>query len=176
MSEMLNALDQWSFVALARHRLREELDSCDVLATELLLSINRASNLITYDLEASVHRPEDRSWAAFRMMYVLWLTGPLESKKLAELTGMSRAAVSNLTGPLVDQEILVKETHPEDGRSVLLRLTETGERVTRDAYRRQNERERSWTNVLSEDEQHELVRLLAKLADARSDFEHFQRT
>lgn len=175
MPETLNSLDQWSFVALAQRRLRDELDSCDVLATEVLLSINRASSLITYDLEASVHRPEDRSWAAFRMMYVLWLAGPLESKKLAELTGMSRAAVSNLTGPLVEQGVLVKESHPEDGRSVLLRLTETGETETRDAYRKQNERERAWTNVLSEDEQRELIRLLAKLADARSDFQHLQR-
>ena len=39
-------------------------------------------------------------WPGFRAMFCLWLTAPVESKRVAELTGMSRAAVSALVATL----------------------------------------------------------------------------
>ena len=109
-------LDFWSFVALANRRLAEDYGFKHPLATEALLTLNRASDLVTYDLEAAVHRPRGRSWSAFRLLFVVWLAGPLESKSAARLTGMSRAAVSNLTKVLVADGLLHRTPDERDGR------------------------------------------------------------
>lgn len=164
-------LDFWSFVQVARERLANSPSAADLGATELLLTLNRASSLITYDLESGIHRPEGRSWAAFRIMYVLWLAGKLEPHRLAEVAGMSRAAVSNLVRPLCEQGILKRESHPDDGRAVLLSLTEKGECAARGAYQAQNVREAQWVAALSREERDTLVALLAKLVDGRADIE-----
>jgi MarR family transcriptional repressor of emrRAB len=164
-------LDFWTFVDFANHRLATEFGFRHQLATEVLLTLNRASNIVTYDLEASVHRPRGRSWSAFRLLFVTWLAGPLEAKKAAELTGMSRAAVSNLIKPLVEDGLLRRAGADHDGRAVLLSLTAAGEEEMVEVFRAQNEREHDWTSVLTETEQRILVMLLDKLITNRDQFD-----
>src|SRR6478735_8397773 len=121
-------LDFWSFIDLANQRLSTEYGSSHQLATQVLLTLNRAANVVTYDLESSVHRPRGLSWSAFRLLFVTWLAGPVESKTAASLTGMSRAAVSNLTKTLVggglmertpdERDVFFNDSSPtEKGRS-----------------------------------------------------------
>lgn len=169
-------LDYWSFVELANQRLSSEYGFRHQLATEVLLTLNRASNVITYDLEASVHRPRGRSWSAFRLMFVTWLAGPIEPKGAARLTGMSRAAVSNLAKPLVEAGLLTRTPDRRDGRSVQLALTEKGTREIVETFGEHNEREKAWVDVLTEAEQHILVMLLNKLITDRSQFDVRGRT
>jgi DNA-binding MarR family transcriptional regulator len=164
-------LDFWSFVALANRRLSEEYGFRHQLATEVLLTLNRASDLVTYDLEAAVHRPRGRSWSAFRLMFVVWLAGPLEPKTAARLTGMSRAAVSNLAKMLVADGLLDRTPDERDGRSVQLSLTESGHIEMVSVFREHNEREFGWASVLTEAEQRILVMLLDKLITGRAGFD-----
>ncbi|NLU84577.1 MarR family transcriptional regulator [Rhodococcus sp. HNM0569] len=171
MTDEQRPLDFWSFIAHAHRRLETEFGSTHELATEVLLTLNRASNVVTYDFEASVHRPRGLSWSTFRLMFVTWLAGPLESKAAALLTGMSRAAVSNLTKTLVEAGLMDREVDPRDKRSARLSLTEAGREKVSDAYRAQNEREYAWANVLTEAEQRVLVMLLEKLITNRSEFD-----
>lgn len=161
----------WSFVPRACRRLADEHGYDDVGATELLLTLNRASGIVTYDLESTVHRPRGRSWAAFRILYVLWLAGPLEAKGAAELSGLSRAAVSNLLGPMVSEGVISRERDPDDGRSVRLALTGAGEAEIAETFRAHHERERAWSAALTEDERQTLVGLLDKLVSTRSDLD-----
>lgn len=156
-------LDFYSFIALAKRTLAEEYGFRHQRATEVLLTLIRVSDLITYDLEAVVHRPRGRSWSAFRLLFVVWLAGPMESKTAARLTGMSRAAVSNLTKTLVGDGLLARTPDARDGRSVRLSLTPAGHAEMVDVFHAQNEREQHWASVLSEDEQRTLVALLEKL-------------
>lgn len=164
-------LDFWSFVELANGRLAAEYGFSHQLATEVLLTLNRASNIVTYDLEASVHRPRGLSWSAFRLLFVAWLAGPLEPKNAAALTGMSRAAVSNLAKPLIADGLLDRAPADQDGRSVRLSLTERGHREMVEIFAAQNEREHEWTSVLTEAEQRILVMLLTKLITNRDQFD-----
>jgi len=161
-------LDFWSFVALANRRLAEEYGFRHQLATEVLLTLNRASDLVTYDLEAAVHRPRGRSWSAFRLLFVVWLAGPLEPKSAARLTGMSRAAVSNLVKVLVADGLLDRTPDEHDGRSVRLSLTEAGHDEMVSVFQEHNEREFGWTDALTETEQRILVMLLGKLITSRA--------
>ena len=84
----VGVLNFWSFIELANKRLATEHGFRDQLATEVLLTLNRASNVVTYDLESSIHRPRGWSWSSFRLLFVTWLAGPIEPKAAAELTGM----------------------------------------------------------------------------------------
>lgn len=164
-------LDFWSFVELANRRLATEYGFRHQLATEVLLTLNRASNIVTYDLEASVHRPRGRSWSGFRLLFVTWLAGPLEPKSAAALTGMSRAAVSNLAKTLLADGLLARAPDDRDGRSVRLSLTESGHQEMVEVFREHNDREYEWTSVLTEAEQRMLVMLLDKLITNRDQFD-----
>ncbi|MEU6644116.1 MarR family transcriptional regulator [Saccharomonospora sp. NPDC046836] len=161
-------LDFWSFIALANRRLAGEYGFRHQLATQVLLTLNRASDLVTYDLEAAVHRPRGRSWSAFRLMFVVWLAGPLEPSGAARLTGMSRAAVSNLTKTLVADGLLDRTPGERDGRSVRLSLTPAGHEEMVAVFSEHNEREFRWAGALTEEEQRILVMLLDKLITGHS--------
>lgn len=163
-------LDFWSFIELAKAELAHECGPEGRLATEVLLTLNRASLAVTYDLESAVHRARGLSWAAFRLLFVTWLAGPLEPKKAAELAGFTKAAVSNLVKPLIADEML-QRTPTTDGRSVLLALTDRGRREMTALFADQNARERMWVATLAPAEQQMLILLLNKLIAGRSDFD-----
>ncbi|RKS79796.1 DNA-binding MarR family transcriptional regulator [Actinomadura pelletieri DSM 43383] len=169
-------LDFWSFVDLAGRRLSDEYGFRHRLATRLLLTLNRASAIVTYDLESTVHRPRGHSWAAFRLLFVTWLAGPLEPGRAAALAGMSRAAVSNLTKTLVAAGMMDRSPGERDGRSVILSLTDEGQRAMLDIFKGQNERERQWADALTETEQQMLIMLLDKLIAGRTRFDARERT
>ncbi|MBA4866609.1 MarR family transcriptional regulator [Streptomyces sp. PSKA54] len=133
----------------------------------LVLTLHRAANMLVYDLESTVHRPRGWSWPGFRVLFAVWLAGPVEAKKVAELSGMSRAAVSALVATLEKEGLMTKERAPYDGRAVLLGLTGKGKAAITEAFREHNARERDWAGSLTEDEQSTLVALLEKLT-ARS--------
>jgi MarR family transcriptional repressor of emrRAB len=164
-------LDFWTFIELAKSRLGTEFGADGQLATEVLLTLNRASMAVTYDLESAVHRPRGLSWAAFRLLFVTWLAGPLEPKKAAELAGMTKAAVSNMTKSLIEAQLLTRSPADRDGRSVRLALTEDGHGQMLELFAEQSAREQAWVAALTQAEQQVLLMLLNKLIAGRSDFD-----
>ena len=159
--------DYWSFVQAAQRRISEEFPDADLAANRVFLSLNRSSSTAVYDFESSIHRPAGGTWSSFRLLLALWVAGPLNPHEAARLTGVSRAAVSNLTGTLVGKDLLRREASAADGRSVTLHLTDAGQEKIRTAFRAQNDRESQWAEALTEEEQHTLVTLLEKLMEQR---------
>ena len=128
--------------------------------------------MVTYDLESSIHRPRGLSWSAFRLMFVTWLAGPVESKTAAKLTGMSRAAVSNLTKTLVGGGLMERTPDERDGRSVQLSLTEKGRSEIGEIYRRAERAGTRLGECAHRDRSSSiLVMLLDKLITNRSQFD-----
>lgn len=159
----VDGLDFWSFVDYAVARVAQEHPQTDVRAHRVVLGLYRAVNLVVYDLEASVHRPRGLTWPGFRVLFVLWLAGPLEGKRVAELAGMSRAAVSGLAKTLARDGLLTREPDTGDRRVVRLRLTGAGHDRIQKLFTAQHARERLWAGALSPGEQEQLVALLDKL-------------
>ncbi|MFG2730424.1 MarR family winged helix-turn-helix transcriptional regulator [Streptomyces canus] len=157
----------WSFIDHAVERVGRELPGVDPLAMRLVLTLHRAANMLVYDLESTVHRPRGWSWPGFRVLFSIWLSGPVEAKKVAELSGMSRAAVSALVTTLERDGMVSKERAAYDGRAIQLRLTDAGLEAITSAFRDHNEREREWAGSLTAEEQRTLIDLLGKLT-ARS--------
>ncbi len=156
-------VDYWSFIDVAVRRTRQLLPDVDPTAMRLVLSLYRASNAMVYDLESAVHRPRGWSWPGFRVLFVLWLVGPLEAKRVAQLSGMSRAAVSALVNTLERDELVSRRRAGHDRRAVELSLTAGGEQAVAAAFAAHNLRERTWASALSDDEVAQLTTLLEKL-------------
>lgn len=156
-------LDFWSFVDVAVGRAGDRLPAIDPEAVRLVLTLYRVTNMVVYDLESAVHRPRGWSWPGFRLLFVLWIVGPMEAKRAAELSGMSRQAVSALTNTLDRDGLIHRHAAEHDKRAVQLSLTERGSAAMEEAFTAHNARERLWAGVLTAEERDTLVRLLAKL-------------
>lgn len=142
------------------------VDDTDTEAMLLVMLLHRVTNAVVYDIESTVHRPAGWSWSAWRALFTLWISGPLEPSRLAELSGMSRQAVSALAKTLEADGLVERRGADRDARSVVLSISRAGElRLTR-AFRDHNRRETEWAGALDADERATLTRLLAKLADA----------
>ena len=161
-------LDFWSFVDYAVDRASSRLPDMDTEATRLVLMLSRAAGMLVYDLESSVHRPRGLSFPGFRVLFVLWNVGPQESRRVAELTGMSRAAVSALVKTL-ERDGFVQRRHLEhDRRMVELSLSERGESAIASTFAAHNQREQLWAQSLSREERETMFVLLRKIMERRS--------
>lgn len=141
----------------------------DRQAMQVVLLLHRVTNAVVYDLESTVHRPSGWSWSAFRAVFTLWISGPLEPSRLAQLSGMSRQAVSSLAKTLEADGLVARRTAERDARSVVLTLTPAGAARIEQVFLIHNRREAEWASVLEPGERDDLVRLLDKLAHAAHD-------
>lgn len=157
-------LDYLTFTEHAVTEAARQLPDLDVEAMRLVLLMHRVTSAVVYDLESRVHRPAGWTWSGFRLLFVLWIAGPVDSTTAAELSGMSRAAVSALARTLVDAGLVARTADPTDARSVVLDLTPAGVDGLVRAYQAHNDREAQWASMLDPDERAVLTRLLAKLA------------
>jgi DNA-binding MarR family transcriptional regulator len=156
-------LDFWTFVDAAVERARDRLPEIDPEAMRLILTLYRVTNMVIYDMESVVHRPRGWSYPGFRLLFTLWIAGPMEAKRAAELSGMSRQAVSALVRTLDRDGLVSKVPAVHDRRAVRLSLTAEGEEAISGAFMTHNARETLWADTLSGEERDTLARLLAKL-------------
>ncbi|RCV47666.1 MarR family winged helix-turn-helix transcriptional regulator [Marinitenerispora sediminis] len=153
----------WSFVDHAVRRAQQELPAVDAEAMRLVLTLHRATSMIVYDLESTVHRPSGWTWPGFRVLFVVWLAGPMDAKSAAALTGMSRAAVSALVNTLQKDGLVTRQRADHDRRAVQISLTDTGRAAITRGFAAHNTREGAWAAALSAEERAALVALLGKL-------------
>ena len=154
-----------AFVSRAVAETADRLPGTDREAMELILHLHRLTTAVVYDLESSVHRPAGWSWSAFRAMFTLWINGPLEPSRLAEVSGMSRQAVSALVKTLEADGLVERSGAEHDARSFVLSLTPAGTDRLEQVFAEHNRREAAWAARLDPDERRTMIRLLAKLSD-----------
>lgn len=155
----------WSFIDRVSENLADQNDiPVNVDATLLAMSLNRASVAITHDFESKVHRPAGSSWAAYRVLFALWHSEATSASSLANITGMTRAAVSNISKPLETKGLITKAKDPEDGRGTLVELTPAGTDFVSSIFAQQNQLETVWAEKLTPVERTMLVELLRKLS------------
>ncbi|MCP5027651.1 MAG: MarR family transcriptional regulator, partial [Actinomycetia bacterium] len=123
----------------------------------------RASTRLVQRLEAEVHRVAGWSMAGFRVMFCVWVAGPLEPREIARLSGLSRAAVSSVLNTLERDGLIDRRRESDDRRLVTVHLTEGGAGRVIDAYRQQNEVERDFFGALNENDRHRLATYLGDL-------------
>ncbi|MDV6297298.1 MULTISPECIES: MarR family winged helix-turn-helix transcriptional regulator [Rhodococcus] len=139
------------------------------MAARLVLQLTRIADVMIYDIESRVHRPRGWSWSGFRVLFTLWTIGPLESRQITRITGMSRAGVSALIKTLERDGLVTRSRSETDRRTIEIELTEQGQTLVDEVLDEHHARERRWAGALTDDEQRQLSKLLDKLAGASDD-------
>ncbi|MCS5478039.1 MarR family winged helix-turn-helix transcriptional regulator [Corynebacterium sp. YIM 101645] len=156
-------LDFWAMVRMAREMVPEKSPGADVEANQLIISLDRAARLVSMDVEEVIHRPRGHSWAIFRYLFALWVYGEMPSNQLATVTGMRRSQISNLTKQLEKEGLVTRRKSRNDGRAVVISLSEKGSEYISQAFHDHNAVESEWAGGLTEIERDLLIALLDKL-------------
>lgn len=118
-----------------------ELGPLDERTFAAMFNLFRVSARLIADLEQHVYRPAGLSSAGFRVLFTVWVFGELEPRRIAALSGVSRAAVSSVLNTLERDGLAERSRESADRRLVTVRPTAEGERRVVATYRAQNRRE-----------------------------------
>lgn len=139
------------------------IDSLNLDAIAVVTNIYRIAQGLRNKMEQEVLSEFGLSWTAFSMLYDLWVWESIETKKLAESAGVSKATVSNITKTLERKELCFRKSDNRDRRITYLALTEKGKQVMEDLYPRFHKGEIEIVSGLSVDEQKIMTKLLRKV-------------
>jgi DNA-binding MarR family transcriptional regulator len=109
---------------------REQLENALGEQLNALLSASHAINV-----RAAARFDDSLQPAAFHLIRWLYSYGPASAAVLADSTAMDRSSVSRLTKQLESLGYVRREASPEDGRAILLSLTEHGQQMTIEALK-----------------------------------------
>ncbi|USK72403.1 MarR family transcriptional regulator [Peribacillus asahii] len=139
------------------------IDSLNLDAIAVVTNIYRIAQGLRNKMEQKVLSEYGLSWTAFSMLYDLWIWESIETKKLAESAGVSKATVSNITKTLERKDLCYRKSDNRDRRITYLVLTDKGKQVMEDLYPRFHKGEVEIVSGLSVDEQKSVTNLLRKV-------------
>lgn len=160
-----DVVTEQDYERFARQRIAEMGGDADAFSLSYNL-LHLAYMMIT-DYEALVHREQGWTMPGFRLMFKLWLLGPTQPARLADLTGTTRSAMSNLINTLERAGLVERTRDAQDRRVVFVALTERGREAVARVFPVQNAREARWFEVLDPDECARMVRLIRRVVAAR---------
>ncbi len=125
----------------------------------------RAAQLAEKVLDLEVHRPRNRSWSTFRVLWALYLMGAIDPGTLARLLDVAPPSISSLLATLENAEMITRAPDPKNRRRVVVNITPKGVEAAEDAVIAQTASQEKFVASLDPGEQLELGRLLGKLLD-----------
>jgi DNA-binding MarR family transcriptional regulator len=135
----------------------------DFAAMAAASNIYRAANVIRHHMEQKVLADEDLSWAAFTVLFVLWIWGEQQTRHLAAEAGVTKGTLTGVLKTLEKRGLARRRTHDADGRLVLVSLEPKGLAVIERLFPAFNEGEAYVSDSLTELEKAELASLLRKI-------------
>lgn len=163
-SERETGADSGAILDLARERIAAAVPDADLIAFSLVFTLLRAADRIAYELDAA-QRPMGWTWPGFRVLFWLWLLGPLEPRAIASLASASRASISSALNTLERDGFVVRSRGSQDRRLVSVDLTSLGRRQVEKAFKEVNSLERAWLAPFDVEEKRLLTDLLATLLE-----------
>ena len=135
----------------------------DFAAMAAVSNIYRAANAIRHHLERQVLADEDLSWAAFTVLFVLWIWGEAQTRHLAAEAGVTKGTLTGVLKTLEKQGLVRRRAHEQDGRLVLVSLEPKGAAVIERLFPAFNQGEAEVSSALTEPEKQQLATLLRKI-------------
>jgi MarR family transcriptional regulator, organic hydroperoxide resistance regulator len=135
----------------------------DFAAMAAVSNIYRAANVVRNHMERKVLADEDLSWAAFTVLFVLWIWGEQQTRHLAVEAGVTKGTLTGVLKTLEKRGLTKRQAHDEDGRLVLVSLEPKGEAVIERLFPAFNAGETQVSGGLSDREKNQLARLLRKI-------------
>lgn len=161
-------VDYWGLIEKAQASIPTAISEVDMEASHLVMSLNRATRTLIYDLEFQTLRPLGQSDSSFRLLFTLWVAGPLSPHRVAALASMARPTVTSLVATLRRDGLVDRQVDPADGRGAMLSLTPAGTQVITEAFEAHNRRERDWASLLTPIERKLFIMLMDKLMSGRA--------
>ncbi|MFG3116516.1 MarR family winged helix-turn-helix transcriptional regulator [Streptomyces sp. NPDC048197] len=125
--------------------------------------IYRAAAAVRQHFENSVLRGADLTWTGFVVLWVVWIGGERETRKVAEEAGISKGTLTGVARTLQNRGLLERRAHPTDRRLALLSLTPEGERLMARLFPEFHDEEVFVTGGLNDDEALDLAELLRRI-------------
>lgn len=135
----------------------------DFAAMAAVSNIYRAANAIRYRMERDVLASEDLSWAAFTVLFVLWIWGDQQTRHLAAEAGVTKGTITGVLKTLEKRGLAKRRGHEADGRLVLVSLEPRGLAVIERLFPAFNAGEASVSSPLTAAEKRQLAELLRKI-------------
>ena len=127
-----------------------------------VFNIYRAANAIRHHMEQQVLAEEDLSWAAFTVLFVLWIWGDQQTRHLAAEAGVTKGTLTGVLKTLEKRGLARRRGH--DGRRlVLVSLEPKGQEVIERLFPAFNMGEALVSASLTEREKTQLATLLRKI-------------
>ncbi len=101
----------------------------DFPAAHALSSLYRAANAARSHLTNTALKPHDLTWTGFLVLWLLWIWERMETRRVAESVGISKATLTGVTNTLVRRGLVQRLPSDTDGRLVELELTEAGQEL-----------------------------------------------
>jgi DNA-binding MarR family transcriptional regulator len=149
----------------AEHDIRQRIGGqpLDFAAMAAVSNIYRAANVIRNHMERKVLADEDLSWAAFTVLFVLWIWGDQQTRHLADEAGVTKGTLTGVLKTLEKRGLARRRTHAGDGRLVLVGLEPKGLGVIERLFPAFNMSEALVSSSLTEREKDQLASLLRKI-------------
>jgi DNA-binding MarR family transcriptional regulator len=135
----------------------------DFAAMAAVSNIYRAANVIRNQMERKVLADEDLSWAAFTVLFVLWIWGDQQTRHLADEAGVTKGTLTGVLKTLEKRGLTRRRGHDADGRLVLVSLEPKGLSVIERLFPAFNMGEALVSASLTEREKSQLASLLRKI-------------
>lgn len=147
-----------------RDFLREQGSDPD--AVSVVFSLDRNALDVITAMETAALRPLGLTHAGFVLLMTLWITGPRETRDLADVLRVSRPSIVSAVDTLERKGQVRRLSDSDDRRLVRVELTDDGLALVREAQRAWHRCERRVASALTKPEQREFARLARKLGGA----------
>lgn len=98
----------------------------DFAAMQAVSSLYRAANAARAHLTSTALRPHDLTWTGFLVLWLLWIWDAMETRRIAENVGISKATLTGVAKTLASRGLIDRAVGVKDRRLVTLRLTAEG--------------------------------------------------
>lgn len=138
-------------------------DPFDFSAMAVISNLYRTATVVRNHMEQKVLADHDLSWAAFTVLWVLWIWGEQETRHVAEEAGITKGTLTGVLNTLERRGLVLRTRHPDNGRLMLVRLSPRGTSMIEEVFPRFNQEESFCASALGEREREQLPRLLRKI-------------
>jgi DNA-binding MarR family transcriptional regulator len=135
----------------------------DIESMHVISNLFRAANAVRNHMERVVLTPADLTWTAFVVLWVTWIWDNVETRVVAEETGVSKATLSGVLATLERRGLLRRTKSDADGRLVLVSLTPSGKRLIMSMFPKINAEETLATSLLPKGRKEDTAEMLRLL-------------
>jgi DNA-binding MarR family transcriptional regulator len=134
--------------------------SLDMPAMAAVQNIYRAAGAIRNHLERSVLAEHGLTWTGWVVLWVVWIWEEIEARHVASEAGISKGTLTGVLTTLEGRGLLLRRTHPDDARRVLVTLTDRGHSLMGELFPEFNAQEAAVTAPLESQERLRLADML----------------